>query len=99
MTTRGTTPTHIFNTDVDLSEAEVIYITYRQGSKTVLEKAKEDIEVEESKLSVRLTQKETLAFKASKVKVQIRARFNDGSAIASNIIDTTAEAILKDGEI
>ena len=36
---RGTTPTHVFTTDVDLSDATVVYVTYAQGSKK-LEKQK-----------------------------------------------------------
>lgn len=30
---RGTTPTNIFNVNVDLTNAEVIYITYSQQNK------------------------------------------------------------------
>ena len=39
---RGTTPTHVFRTDADLSDAEVVYVTYQQGSKK-LEKTKENL--------------------------------------------------------
>lgn len=31
--------------------------------------------------------------------IQIRAKFSDGTAVASNVIKTTAEMILKDGAI
>ena len=39
---RGTTPTNIFNVDVDLTTATAIYITYNQNGKTVFEKSLAD---------------------------------------------------------
>ena len=97
---RGTTPTHVFETDVDLSDAEVLYVTYRQGT-IVVEKTKDDCEVTSDSVSVKLTQKETLLFKAGNynTEVQIRARFADGTAVASNTIDLDVSPILKRGEI
>lgn len=97
---RGTTPTHIFKTSIDLTEAEVIFITYRQGNKNVLEKSREDLIVTNEQVSVKLTQEETLLFSINDaVKIQIRAKFADQSAIASNVITTKADVILKEGVI
>ncbi len=97
---RGTTPTHDFTTDVDLSEATKIYITYKQGGKVILEKELSDITVTPTKLTVELTQEDTLAFGVSKsVEIQIRALMDTGEAIASNVITTTAQKILKEGVI
>ena len=97
---RGTTPSHTFTTDIDLSTAEVVYVTYKQGSKVILEKDNDGIEITEDSIEVDLSQEETLSFKMGQpVRVQIRARFPDGSAVASNIIQTTADEILKEGEI
>lgn len=97
---RGTTPKHIFTTDLDLTDAEVLYITYKQRGKDVVEKELPDIEVTAEELAVTLTQEETLSFAdPSEVQIQIRARFADGSAVASNIMKVPAEAILKDGVI
>lgn len=96
---RGTTPTNVFNVDVDLTNAEVIYITYKQQNKVVFEKEKSDITVTENSLTVKLTQEETLKLTEREVEIQIRARFSDGTALASNIIKTTANKILKDGVI
>lgn len=96
---RGTTPLNIFTVDADLTTAEVIYITYTQGIVKVLEKTIEDIDITSTKLTVHLSQEDTLKFNSSNVMIQIRARFPDGTAIASNIIYTTVEQILKDGVI
>lgn len=97
---RGTTPIHTFTTDIDLTEAEIIFITYKQSGKTVMEKGKADLTVTEDGLSVKLTQDETLAFVLGHpVEMQIRARFADGTAVASQVMRTTADVILKEGVI
>lgn len=97
---RGTTPTNKFTSTIDLSSADAIYITYQQANETVLEKTIEDITFGEGFVSVQLTQEETLLFSPDrKVTIQIRAKFPDGSAIASNAIVTSVEAILKEGVI
>lgn len=97
---RGTTPTHTIAVDIDLRDAEVIYVTYKQGDKLVLELEKANLAIAENEISVTLTQEQTLAFGANRmVSVQIRARFHDGTAVASNIMQTTVSAILKNGVI
>lgn len=102
MIVRGTTPTHIFEVDRDLSFASVMFITYRQNGRNVVEKSLSDILVESDKLTVELTQEDTLQFKGNDndiVEIQIRVGFDDGSRIASDIITTTVGRILKEGEI
>lgn len=97
---RGTTPTHIFYTDIDLTDAAVIWLTYKVDGKIVIQKEKEDLTVETDRISFKLTQEETLALMTSRpVRMQIRARFEDGSAIASQVMATNVEEILKDGVI
>lgn len=95
---RGSTPENIFNVNVDLREAK-IFITYKQNGKIILEKTGDDIEVTEQQLKTHLTQEETLRFKTGPVKIQIRYVKPDGEADASNIIETRASEILKDGVI
>lgn len=102
---RGTTPTNTFKTSQDLSEAEVIFITYAQKGVTVFEKTKSDItfgtEDELHTMTVTLTQTDTLAFsKYSKhVNIQIRAKYSDDTAVASQIITAPVKEVLKDGII
>ena len=97
---RGTTPTHIFTTDIDLRGAAVLYLTYKQDQAKVLEKTIEDVTIEEDKLTVTLTQQETLMFNTTmRVEMQIRVRFPDGSELASNIMRAPVERILKGGVI
>lgn len=96
---RGTTPTNVFRTGVDLENASVLFVSYKQNGKVVLEKSLEDVSVKKTLVTVNLTQKETLLFQDGIVTIQIRAKFPDNTAIASNLIRTTAEEIVKDGEI
>lgn len=96
---RGTTPTNVFRTDVDLENASVLFVSYKQNGKVVLEKSLEDVNVKKTLVTINLTQKETLLFQDGIVTIQIRAKFPDNTAIASNLIRTTAEEIVKDGEI
>lgn len=96
---RGTTPTNIFNVNVDLTGAEVIYVTYKQSDSVVVEKEKGDCTVTSESISVMLTQEDTLKFNTGPVEIQIRARFPNESAIASNIMKTTVTRILKGGVI
>lgn len=96
---RGTTPTNVFRTDVDLENASVLFVSYKQNGKVVLEKSLEDVSVKKTLVTVNLTQKETLLVQDGIVTIQIRAKFPDNTTIASNLIRTTAEEIVKDGEI
>lgn len=96
---RGTTPTHRFMTDVDLKNASVIFISYFQNGKSILEKNLRDIDIYEGMLEVRLSQEDTLKFKDGLVEIQIRVGFIDGSYLSSKIIRTSIDKILKEGVI
>lgn len=109
---RGTTPTHIFETiGISLVDATEIFVTYQQPDQVpigckcddyhvVVEKTIEDITVEEDKITLELTQEETLSFLEDvPVKVQIRAKFPDGKAVACQVMNVGAEEILKEGVI
>lgn len=97
---RGTTPTNIFNVNVDLTEAEDIIISYAQKGNVVINKMISDIDVTEDTVSTTLTQTETLKLDAAyDVDIQIRALFDDGTAIASDIITVDVGKILYEGVI
>lgn len=86
-------------TEIDMAEADELYITYQQNGVNLLEKTKEDCSFADHVVYVRLTQAETLAFSPTGVvKVQIRPRFGE-DALASDIMKISVEEILKDGEI
>lgn len=93
----GTTPTHTFTVDVDLRDAVEIWITYSQSNKVIINKTLFDgIEVAEDNIVIELTQEDTLKFRQNTpVKIQIRAKFGDGSVIKSLVINTTSDECLK----
>ena len=106
---RGTTPTHIFETDLDLRTASEIFLTYKQKNadskcckpgSVVLTKVKADMEIEEDEVAVKLTQEETLMFSTKGIiSIQFRVKFPDGAAVASNIVNAKADTILREGVI
>ena len=96
---RGTTPIITITTDIDLTNASNLFVTFRQGAYKRIEKTLEDVTVESDKITFSLSQKETLLLEAgTPVDVQIRATLGD-SKLASNIMTTNVEAVLKHGEI
>jgi hypothetical protein len=96
---RGTTPTITITTDIDLTEASNFYLTFKQGDRIAFEKTIEDVTITGDTVSVWLTQKETLALLDDRIVIfQIRATLGD-QKVASNIMSTNVDAILKGGEI
>ena len=84
---RGTTPTFeltFTDAQLDLTQMENVYVTFQSGRNTLTKKG-EDLTVEEKKISVWLTQAETLAF-ASRVMIQANWTMAGGMRAASDII-------------
>lgn len=95
---RGTTPTITFETDCNCTEFDLLEIAFAQADEVILTKKIKDCMIDGNKITVSLTEEETLLFDCNKnpVKMQIRAGTGT-SRIASDIMHTTAESILKDG--
>lgn len=96
---RGTTPTLEFTLPFSTEGVEELYITFVQYGRIVLEKTLPECAVQDGVLKVQLTQADTLAFSCRQVEIQIRVKFTSGSVLASEIITTSVDRILKDGEI
>ena len=98
---RGTTPRNTFKVNLDLRECDVLYVTYKQAGRTIIEKTINDVTITENTVVVKLTQAETLKFASGDVplSIQIRAGWANGERVASTKIRTTVDGILKDGEI
>lgn len=96
---RGTTPTITITTDIDLSDASNLFVTFKQDGCKVVEKTLDDVTVTEDSVVVPLSQADTLVFDSTKqVKFQIRATLGDDK-VASNVMSATVNEILKQGEI
>ena len=97
--TRGETATHIFNTNTDLTGATV-YVSYFQRGRRVIEKTNRDIMIESDKITVGLSQKDTLRLSAEvPVSIQIRYIRANGVASVSNIMTANINDVLKEGVI
>ena len=97
---RGTTPTLEFVLPFDTGQLSCAYVTVSQNRTVVVDKPLEDCNCEKNKLSVRLTQEDTLKLESDCVsEIQIRAKTISGDTLASNIFRVDTHRILKDGVI
>ena len=97
---RFTTPTHKFKVNVDLTEADVVILTYAQCGRNLFSKQKEDLTIESNLISYTLSQKETGMFDPNmSVSIEITAKLADGKRITSNIMTTKIEQVLYTREI
>lgn len=97
---RGTTPTLEFIIPFASDQLAEAFVTLSQSGKVVVEKALSDCKCNENKLSVRLTQEDTLKLQCECItEIQIRARTLAGDVLASNIIRERTGRILKEGVI
>lgn len=92
---RGSTPTHTFHLPVDTSTLKMIRITYKQLSRTVLEKTEADVEKDGATVTLTLTQEETLKFHNSgPVLVQLKVLTDLDTVLHSPIFQVSAEEAL-----
>lgn len=97
---KGCTATNTFTVPFSADEVDVLFVTYQQNNKTVIEKPIDSVtfstEDEQNVLSVFLSQEDTINLQSNaRIKIQIRARLKNSSVIKSNIIYTTTDEILK----
>ena len=85
---KGTTPTIklTFNEDVDFSDAESVVVTFATDyHKRIMEKTGDELKILDNVISIRLTQKETLAICTGKILVQVNVLYSNGIRAASDI--------------
>ena len=83
---RGTTPTLVLTFDdpiLDLTTAAEVYVTFKQDANKIT-KTGENLEVEAKKISVFLSQRETLSFTDGVVEIQANW-IGNGKRAASEI--------------
>ena len=103
---RGTTPTIQLTADnMSFKDCSLIIVTMKSKDKTIVERRfpgdigigiYEDEETGEEFLQFTLTQQETLKFPVGIVQVQIKAKTNAGTVVATNIIEVESQRILND---
>lgn len=94
---RGTTPTHTFEVPFVKEEIKTVKITYSQNDNICFSKRTEDCEIEDGKISVKLTQEDTFKCKLNAiVSIQMRILTQDGDALSSELLADTVQKSLDD---
>ncbi len=97
---QGTTPTHKFNLPFSTDTIERVRITYEQDNEVVLTKEKDSLSFDGNIITVKLTQKETLAFNSHvSARIQIHVLTTGGDAVVSDIMRVPVYALLDGREI
>lgn len=100
---RGTTPTININveTEIDFSQISNIWVYISQMGLVKVDKVMQDtvLKPEESVISLKLSQDDTLKLVKGDALIQIRLLMADGTALANIADHFTVEEIYKDGVI
>lgn len=100
MIPKGCTGKNHFRFPYSGDEVAAVFITYTQNGNTVFEKTINDCSFSEGRVSVDLSQEETLMLTDQvAIKAQIRARLKNGKVTKSNIVEARTDYLLKDGVI
>lgn len=100
---KGITPTFILTLpeDIHLGNAENVIVTFSNSNgKRLLQKELSDLEIDDNKVSVFLTQEETLSFPTGYVHIQINWTYMDEDIIkraCSDIVATYWKSNLLNG--
>ncbi len=87
---QATTPTFVLTLpdDVDLTQAETVMFSFRQGSFSI-DKSGEDLTVEANTVSVYLSQSETVGLRNGLAQIQLNWTYADGSRDCTNIANVS----------
>lgn len=96
---RGTTPIHEFDVPFEKADIKSAKIVYSQEDQVILCKKTHDCSVEDGRITVRLSQEETLRFNCNKtVQIQVRILTLNDDAFTSDPITVLVSECL-DGEV
>ena len=100
---RGTTPVIVVNVknDIDLTEVANVWVYIAQRGRPVVDKIMRDAEIdaENKKITVNVSQKESLKLNAGVALLQVRLLMEDGTAMATYAQDVEVAEIYKGGVI
>lgn len=97
---RSTTPKIILRVKdpgFDLNEIDICHVSLKaesNGHSILIDDPV--IDTEERTISFSLTQEQTLGFNLGTIKIQIKAKMNDGSVVASKVVRTKMNEILEE---
>lgn len=86
---RGTTPTHIFTTPLDVEIISDLRLSYAQEGVEIFNKKKSEVTLDGKTISVRLTQEETLKFDTAKgvAQIQLKVLTAGGDVFSSDVMN------------
>jgi hypothetical protein len=95
---RGTTTDITFDTGLDCTAFDLLAVTFSQEGQEVLTKKITDCNIDGDKITVSLTEEETLLFSCEKNPIEMQIRAGEGKyRIASAVMITKAGRILREG--
>lgn len=95
---KGTTPTHTFKLPFDTSNIKKVMVIYAQNEKELFHKDTDECRLNGKKVSVTLSQEETLQFNHKRnVQIQVRVLTNNDVAVASQIKEVAIQNCLNSG--
>ena len=97
---QGTTPTIVFNLPFNVSVIENCEIYFAQNDELVVTKGYNDCILSGNTMTVQLFQSDTLQFDPEeKLQIQVRFRYTNGTAEATNITKVKVGDLLSDAVI
>lgn len=100
ITMQGTTPTITFNLPFDVSTIENLEVYFGQNDELLVTKGYNDCVLSGTTMQLTLKQKDTLQFDPdTKLQIQVRFRYTDGSVDATGIIKCKVGDLLSDAVI
>ena len=100
---RGSTPTYTFELNIIPEGLTDLNMSFAQNGVIKLEKSLEDVEIQENRLTIELTEDETLLFETNDMKsayVDVQVKFGFGTKRAiSDITQIIVKPILKEGKL
>lgn len=96
---RGTTPTLEFTLPFSTKDIDNAYVTFAQFGTVKIDKPLSACGCDGNTLTVKLTQQETLSLQCDcSVEIQVSVRVGS-DVLRSQIISTTVERVLREGEV
>lgn len=97
---RGTTPTHYFDSPIDITTISKVNILYGQDDKLLFKKNNADCNLYDGVISTKLTREQSLMFDHKKsAQVQAVIKTVGGDIIESLVITVGVDKLLDDGVI
>ena len=94
MIPKGCTCKNTFLIPFTENQIKDIIITYMQQDQIILEKVKKDCTFNDCKVTVDLTQEESMKFDETKIiRMQIKIKTNDDHVVKSNIMETYTDEL------